>query len=565
MDSEEYLNHFGPTVGDRFRLGDTELLAEVEEDHITYGDESVVGGGKVVRDGLGHASGSAHGNVVDWVLTNATIVDPILGIVKADIGIKDGWIVGIGNSGNPETMSFVDSDLVIGGNTEPFDCKGMIVTAGGLDIHLHFFSGDLPRHALSTGITTMLGGGTGPVFPIATTGPENLKMMHKAGEEWPINFGFYGNGSAHEPETIEEQARAGACGFKIHEDWGAMPETIDTALDVGDEHDVQIILHTDTLNESGYFEDTFDAIGGRNIHLFHIEGAGGGHAPDLLEGVGHENVLPSSTNPTNPYTTNTADEHLDMIMTVHHLDPDSPEDVAFADSRIRPETIAAEDVLHDMGAISMMTSDSMGMGRAGEVISRTWQTAHQMKEQRGPLPEDEGTGNDNHRIKRYIAKYTINPAITAGIDDYVGSLEPGKLADIVLWDPAFFGVKPELVFKGGFPTWANTGEANAASMWAEPMMQRPMYGAKGEAPKANSIHFASEAAVENDVQETIGLDTPVVPVHGIRGLTKGDMVLNEYCPSDIDVDVETFEVTIDGEPITCEPTESVPLAQRYLL
>jgi urease subunit alpha len=565
MDSEEYLNHFGPTVGDRFRLGDTGLLAEVEEDHITYGDESVVGGGKVVRDGLGHASGSAHGNVVDWVLTNATIVDPVLGIVKADIGIKDGWIVGIGNSGNPETMSFVDSDLVIGGNTEPFDCKGMIVTPGGLDIHLHFFSADLPRHAISSGITTMLGGGTGPVFPIATTGPENLKMMHKAGEEWPINFGFYGNASAHEPETIEEQTRAGACGFKIHEDWGAMPETIDTALEVGDEHDVQIIVHTDTLNESGYFEDTFDAIGGRNIHLFHIEGAGGGHAPDLLEGVGHENVLPSSTNPTNPYTTNTADEHLDMIMTVHHLDPDSPEDVAFADSRIRPETIAAEDVLHDMGAISMMTSDSMGMGRAAEVISRTWQTAHHMKQQRGPLPEDEGTENDNQRIKRYIAKYTINPAITAGIDDYVGSLEPGKLADIVLWDPAFFGLKPELVFKGGFPTWANTGEANAASMWAEPMMQRPMYGAKGEAPKANSIHFASEAAVENDIQEKIGLDTPIVPVHGIRGLTKSDMVRNDYCPSDIDVDAETFEVTIDGEPVTCEPTDSVPLAQRYLL
>lgn len=563
MDSADYMDHYGPTVGDRFRLGDTDLIGEVEETHIPHGEESVIGGGKVVRDGLGKAS--EHGDVVDWVLTNCTIVDPVLGIVKADIGIKDGWIVGIGNSGNPETMSFVDKDLVIGGNTEPFDCKGMLVTPGGLDIHIHFISADLPEHALSTGITTMLGGGTGPVFAIATSGPENLKMMHKAGEEWPVNFGFYGNGSTHDPKAMIDQTEAGACGFKIHEDWGAMPSTIDNALTVGDEYDVQIILHSDTLNEAGYVEDTFDAVAGRNMHLFHIEGAGGGHAPDVLEGVGRENFLPSSTNPTNPYTTNTADEHMDMIMTCHHLNPESPEDVAFADSRVRAETVSAEDVLHDTGAISMMTSDSMGMGREGEVISRTWQTAHSMKQQRGRLPEDAGSGNDNHRIKRYIAKYTINPAITAGIDDYVGSLEPGKLADICLWKPSFFGVKPEMVFKGGYPAWANVGEGNASTMWSEPMMQRPMFGAKGSAPQCISLHFASQAAVENDIGEKYGMQTPVVPVKGIRGLGKNDMVLNDHCPSSIEVDPETYEVTIDGETITCEAAEEVRLGQRYML
>lgn len=563
IESGDYISQFGPTVGDRVRLGDTDLIAEVEEDKITHGDESVIGGGKTVRDGMGKATGN--NDVLDWVLTNCTIIDPVLGILKADIGIKDGFIVGIGNSGNPDTMSSVDSDLVIGPNTEPWDCKGMIVTAGALDIHLHFFSADLPEHAISSGITTMLGGGTGPVFPIATTGPSTLEMMHRAGEEWPINFGFYGNGSTHDPDGIRKQAEEGACGFKIHEDWGAMPATIDTALTVGDEYDVQIILHSDTLNEAGYLEDTFEAIGGRNIHLFHIEGAGGGHAPDLMEGVGHQNMIPSSTNPTNPYTKNTVDEHMDMIMAAHHLDPDNPEDVSFADSRVRPETVAAEDVLHDMGAISIMTSDSMGMGRAAEVISRTWQTAHKMKQQRGPIPGDEGSENDNERIKRYIAKYTINPAITAGIDEYVGSLEPGKMADIVLWDPAFFGVKPELVFKGGYPTWGNVGEANASTMWAEPMMQRAMYGAKGSAPEKISVHFASQASVDNEIGKKFDLSTPVLPVKNIRSVSKSDMIHNDYCPENIDIDSETFEVRIDDELITCDPADDVKLAQRYML
>ncbi len=565
LEREHYIELFGPTEGDKIRLGDTELIAEVEKDYIEHGEEAVIGGGKVVRDGLGKAAGSSHSNVIDWVLTNATIIDPVLGIVKADIGIKDGRIVGIGNAGNPETMDYIDSDLVIGGNTEPWDCKGMIVTPGGLDVHLHFMDPNLIRNALSAGITTMLGGGTGPVFSIATTGPENLEMMHRAAEEWPMNFGFYGNASTHDPEAIEEQTRWGACGFKIHEDWGAMPAVIDTALDVGDEMDVQIIIHTDTLNESGFFEDTFEAIGGRNIHLFHIEGAGGGHAPDILKGVGHENVIPSSTNPTNPFTVNTLDEHLDMITTVHHLDPNSPEDVAFADSRIRAESVAAEDVLHDMGAISIMASDSMGMGRIAEVISRTWQTAHSMKHQRGPLPADEGSGNDNARIKRYIAKYTINPAITSGIDQYVGSLEPGKLADLVLWDPAFFGIKPELVFKGGFPTWANTGEANASSPWSEPMVQRPQFGAHGRAPEAISLQFVSKAGIENNLQEKFDLETELVPVKDIRTVTKSDMIHNSYCPTNIDVDPETYEVSIGDEIISCDPVEEVPLGQRYLL
>jgi urease subunit alpha len=564
LSNEEYIDLFGPTAGDRIRLADTDLVAEVEADYIEQGDESVVGGGKVVRDGLGHASGSAHGNTLDWILTNATIIDPVLGVVKADIGVKDGVITGVGNSGNPDTMDAVDADLVIGGNTEPVDCKGLIATPGGLDIHLHYYSPDLIANAISTGITTMLGGGTGPVtLPIATTGPSNIETMLKAAEEWPVNMGFYGKGSAHDPETIEEQAQAGACGFKIHEDWGAMPATIDTALSVGDEMDLQIILHTDTLNESGFLEDTLEAIGGRSIHLFHIEGAGGGHAPDILEGVGLENVIPSSTNPTNPFTVNTFDEHLDMIMQVHHLDPNSPEDVAFAESRIRSETIAAEDVLHDEGAISVMSSDSMGMGRMAEVVSRTWQTADKMKHQRGPLVDDRD--HDNFRIKRYIAKYTINPAITAGIDDYVGSLEPGKLADIVLWDPASFGVKPEFVYKGGFPTWGNVGEANGASSWVEPMKQRQLFGAYGKAKQAHSLTFVSQAAVESGVGDTYGLDKEVVPVNGIRTVTKDDMVHNSYCPDDIEVDSETFEVRVDGEIVTSDPVDEVPLAQRYLI
>ena len=461
LSREAYTDLFGATEGDRLRLGDTNLLAKIEKDHGTYGDEAVFGGGKTMRDGMGMQSGTTQAEgALDWVFSNAVIIDPILGIQKGDIGVRDGKIAGIGKAGNPDTMDGVDDELVIGPSTDTAPADGLIATPGGLDIHIHFNSKELFEHALASGVTTMFGGGYGGGATTCTTGPENIKRFLQAAEEYPVNVGFYAKGNSSGPDPIIEQIEAGACGLKLHEDWGSTPDVIDTALTVADEEDVQVCIHTDTLNESGFLEDTFEAIDGRTIHTFHIEGAGGGHAPDVLELIGYDHMLPSSTNPSMPYTVNTFDEHLDMVMVCHHLNPDVPEDVAFAESRIRSETIAAEDVLHDMGAISMMTSDSQAMGRMAEVITRTWQTAHKMKSQRGALPADRGTDADNARIKRYVAKYTINPAKVAGINEYVGSLEPGKMADIVLWEPEFYGIKPKYVIKGGFPVHSEMGEAN---------------------------------------------------------------------------------------------------------
>ncbi|CCQ37593.1 urease alpha subunit [Natronomonas moolapensis 8.8.11] len=562
----EYTDLFGATEGDRLRLGDTELLAEIERDHTTYGDEAVFGGGKTMRDGMGMQSGVTQAEgALDWVFSNAVVIDPILGIEKGDIGVRNGRIAGVGKAGNPDTMDGVDDDLVVGASTDAVPADGLIATPGGLDIHVHFNSTGLFEHALASGITTMFGGGYGGGATTCTPGPENVKRFLQAAEEWPMNVGFYGKGNSSQPDPLYEQIEAGACGLKLHEDWGSTPAVIDTALDVAEETDVQVCIHTDTLNESGFVEKTFDAIDGRAIHTFHIEGAGGGHAPDVLELVGHEHMLPSSTNPSMPYTENTFDEHLDMVMVCHHLNPDVPEDVAFAESRIRAETLAAEDVLHDRGAISMMTSDSQAMGRMAEVIARTWQTADKMKKQRGPLPEDEGTDADNHRIERYVAKYTINPATVAGIDEYVGSLEPGKMADIVLWEPEFFGIKPKYVIKGGFPVYSQMGEANGSLMTCEPVEMRPRAGAAGKAKNALSVSFVSEAAYERGVGDEYGLDAPVRPVRGTRSVRKADMVHNDYCPDDIDIDAQTFEVSIDGEHVTCEPAEEIALAQRYHL
>ena len=564
IDRSTYVDLYGPTTGDRVRLGDTELFAKVERDLRMHGDEAVFGGGKTLRDGLGMAPGvTQEQGALDWVITNATVIDPVVGIVAGDIGIRDGCIVGVGKAGNPDTMDGVD--MIVGPSTDAYPAEGKIATAGALDIHVHWNSAQLHKHALSAGITTMLGGGYGGGATTCTTGPENIKRFLQAAEEWPVNVGFYGKGNASAPEPLREQVRAGACGLKLHEDWGSMPEAIDTCLEVADEEDVQVCMHTDTLNEAGFVENTFAAVDGRTMHLFHIEGAGGGHAPDIMEMVGESNMLPSSTNPSMPYTVNTFDEHLDMVMVCHHLNPDVPEDVAFAESRVRAETIAAEDVLHDMGAISMMSSDSQAMGRMAEVVPRTWQTASKMKAQRGPLPKDEGTDADNHRIKRYIAKYTVNPARAAGIDEYVGSLEAGKMADICLWDPAFFGVKPAMTFKSGFPVHSEMGEANGSLMTCEPVMQRPRAGAVGTAKHGLSLTFVSPAAAEADVGNEYGLESRVVPVEGARTLGKRDMLYNDYCPDDIEVDPETFAVEVDGENVTCEPVSELPLAQRYML
>jgi len=460
-------------------------------------------------------------------------------------------------------------DMVVGPSTDVYPAEGKIATPGGLDIHIHFNSAQLHEHALASGITTMLGGGYGGGATTCTTGPENVERFLQAAEAWPVNVGFYGKGNASKPGPLYEQVEAGACGLKLHEDWGSMPAAIDTCLDVAEDENVQVCMHTDTLNEAGFVENTFAAVDGRTMHLFHIEGAGGGHAPDIMEMVGQPNMLPSSTNPSMPYTVNTFDEHLDMVMVCHHLNPDVPEDVAFAESRVRAETIGAEDVLHDMGAISMMTSDSQAMGRMAEVICRTWQTASKMKAARGALPADEAADTheeaDNVRVKRYLAKHTINPAISAGIDEYVGTLEPGKLADVVLYEPAFFGIKPAMTFKGGFPVYSEMGEANGSLMTCEPVVQRPRAGAVGKARHALSLSFVSPAAAEADVGEKYGLDSPVVPVSGARTSGKGDMHYNDYCPDDIEVDAETFEVRVDGEPVACEPSEELPLAQRYML
>jgi urease subunit alpha len=560
----EYAAMYGPTVGDAVRLGDTSLLAEVEKDFGFPGDECLHGGGKTLRDGLGMAPGfdSASGSL-DMLISNVVIIDPVLGIVKGDIGIKAGKIVKIGKAGNPAIMDGVDSDLVIGAATTVRDGEGLIATPGGIDVHVHFDSAQLCEHALSSGLTTLIGGSLGPItVGIDSAGEWNVGKMHQSSEHWPINFGFLGRSSSN-PQSIYDQLSGGCFGLKIHEDWGAMPAVIDTCLSVADELDFQVCLHSDTLNESGFLEDSLAAVKGRTIHMYHTEGAGGGHAPDIIKVVGELNCLPSSTNPTNPYTINTFDEHLDMIMVCHHLNPSIPEDVAFAESRIRAQTIAAEDVLHDMGAISMLGSDSQGMGRINEVVCRTWQLASKMKDQRGRLAEETSRIGDNERIKRYIAKYTINAARAFGIDEHVGSLESGKIADIVLWRPAFFGIKPELVVKGGFIVWSPMGDSAASLMTCEPVIMRPQWGAFGGAPSQLSFNFVNPLAIEAGLSDKLGLKKGLLPSYGTRKINKSNMLHNKTLPN-ISVNSQTFQVSIDGVPITCEPSTKLPLAQRYM-
>ncbi|MCY9513212.1 urease subunit alpha [Paenibacillus apiarius] len=566
MSRRQYADIFGPTTGDAVRLADTELFIEIERDFTRYGDEAKFGGGKSIRDGMGlHPLITREEGALDLVITNAIVVD-YTGIYKADIGIRDGKIAGIGKSGNPLVMDGVD--LIIGACTEIISAEGLIVTAGGIDTHVHFINPYQVEHALSSGLTTLIGGGTGPAegskATTCTPGEWHIHRMLEAAEGLPINVGFLGKGSGAREEPMIEQIRAGAIGLKVHEDWGATASAIDHSLRVADKHDVQVALHSDTLNESGFVEDTIAAIKGRIIHTYHTEGAGGGHAPDMIKMAGLANVLPSSTNPTRPFTINTVDEHLDMLMVCHHLDPCVPEDVAFADSRIRCETIAAEDILHDLGVFSMVSSDSQAMGRVGEVITRTWQSADKMKKQRGKLHEDKGTAGDNFRIKRYIAKYTINPALTHGIADYVGSIEVGKIADLVIWHPAFFGVKPELVLKNGFVAHSLMGDPNASIPTPQPYIYRPMYAAVGKGLARSSITFVSQAALDADVPAKLGLDKIVLPVRGIRRVTKHDMALNGETP-DIQVDPQTYEVRVNGELLTCDPVAVVPMAQRYFL
>ncbi|MCM3729222.1 urease subunit alpha [Neobacillus cucumis] len=564
MPRKQYADMFGPTVGDAVRLADTDLFIEIEKDYTTYGDEVKFGGGKVIRDGMGQHPLVTRAESVDLVLTNAIIVD-YTGIYKADIGVKDGKIAAIGKAGNPLLMDKVD--IVIGASTEVIAAEGKIVTAGGIDAHIHFICPQQIETALSSGVTTMIGGGTGPATgtnaTTCTPGPWNIHRMLQAAEEFPMNLGFLGKGNASDEAPLKEQIEAGAIGLKLHEDWGTTAAAIDTSLKTADQYDVQVAIHTDTLNEGGFVEDTLAAIDGRVIHTYHTEGAGGGHAPDIIKAASFPNILPSSTNPTRPYTVNTLEEHLDMLMVCHHLDPDVPEDIAFADSRIRKETIAAEDILHDIGVFSMISSDSQAMGRVGEVITRTWQTADKMKKQRGKLVEDQGVG-DNFRVKRYIAKYTINPALTHGIADYVGSIETGKLADLVVWDPAFFGVKPELILKGGMIAHSLMGDPNASIPTPQPVIYRPMFASFGSAKYQTSMTFVSQAAFKKGVHETLGLKKIVKPVSGIRQLTKKSMVFNGETP-EIEVDPQTYEVKVNGELITCEPAEAVPMAQRYFL
>jgi urease subunit alpha len=563
---KDYAALYGPTVGDGVRLGDTSLVAVVEKDYAAYGDECLHGGGKTLRDGLGLAAGITNADgALDFLLCNATVIDAVLGVVKGDIGIKDGKIVGIGKAGNPAIMDGVDPRLIVGAGTTVRDCEGLIATAGGIDVHVHFDSAGLVEHALASGLTTMLGGSLGPItVGIDSGGPFNTGKMLQASEAWPMNFGFLGRGNSHIPSSLKEQLETGCLGLKIHEDWGAMPATIDSCLRSADELDYQVQLHTDTLNESGFLEDTLAAIGGRTIHMYHTEGAGGGHAPDIIRVAGEAYCLPSSTNPTNPYTVNTFDEHLDMTMTCHHLNPAIPEDVAFAESRIRAQTIAAEDILHDIGAISMLGSDSQGMGRIHEVICRTWQLASKMKDQRGLLPEERPGFGDNERIKRYIAKYTINAARTFGIADHVGSLEDGKMADIIIWRPAFFGIKPELVVKGGFIAWGAMGDSAASLMTCEPVLLRPQWGAFGKAAPALSACFVHPLAIARGLREELGILKMLLPASGTRGLKKSDMLHNDALPN-IRVDPQTFDVFVDGELATCEPATELPLAQRYML
>ena len=564
IDRAEYAALYGPTVGDRVRLADTDLIVEVEQDHTIYGEEVKFGGGKVIRDGMGQAQVSRQGGAVDTVITNALIIDH-WGIVKADIGITGGRISAIGKAGNPDVQPGVT--IIVGPGTEVIAGEGKIVTAGGIDAHIHFICPQQVDEALYSGVTTMLGGGTGPAAGTSATtctpGPWHMARMLQAAEGLPINLGFFGKGNASRPDALVEQIVAGACGMKLHEDWGTTPAAIDTCLTVAEEHDIQVAIHTDTLNESGFVENTIAAFKGRNIHAFHTEGAGGGHAPDIIKVAGLPNVLPSSTNPTRPFTINTVDEHLDMLMVCHHLSPRIPEDVAFAESRIRRETIAAEDILHDLGVFSMLSSDSQAMGRVGEVIIRTWQTAHKMKVQRGRLPEETGE-NDNFRVKRYVAKYTINPALSHGIAHVVGSVEVGKLADLVVWSPAFFGVKPDMVLKSGTIAAALMGDPNASIPTPQPMHYRPMFGAYGRSMQASSLTFVSKAALENEMVRSLGLHRELVAVTGVRAIGKKQMIHNDSTPH-IEVDPETYEVRADGQLLTCEPADVLPMAQRYFL
>jgi urease subunit alpha len=572
---------YGPTTGDKVRLADTELIVQVERDFVAesggYGNEIKFGGGKVIRDGMGQSPLASDAESLDLVLTNALVLDPILGIIKADIGIKYGRIVGIGHAGNPSLQNGIGSvypdpltgkknSMIVGAATEVISTEGSIVTAGGIDTHIHFICPQQITEAVTSGITTMLGGGTGPATgtnaTTCTPGIWNLHKMIEAAEAFPMNLGFLGKGNCSTPGPLVEQVKAGAIGLKLHEDWGTTPAAIDCSLGVADEYDVQIAIHTDTLNESGFVENTINAFKGRTIHTYHTEGAGGGHAPDIIKTCSLPNVLPSSTNPTRPFTINTIDEHLDMLMVCHHLDSGIPEDVAFAESRIRPETIAAEDILHDIGAFSMMSSDSQAMGRVGEVIIRTWQTAHKMKIQRGAITSSEHPKEDNFRALRYLAKYTINPAITHGISHEVGSLEVGKLADIVVWNPAFFGVKPDLILKGGMIAYANMGDPNASIPTPQPTFYRPMFGAHGKALARTSLTFASKVSIEAGLADQLRLERPLSPIQKTRAISKSDMVHNFATPK-VEVDPETYTVKADGEVLKCEPAKSLPMAQRY--
>ena len=560
-----YADMFGPTTGDRVRLADTQLVVEVERDHTIYGEEVKFGGGKVIRDGMGQSQVTRAQGAVDTVITNALIIDH-WGIVKADVGLRDGRIAAIGKAGNPDVQPGVT--IIVGPGTEVIAGEGKILTAGGFDTHIHFICPQQIEEALNSGITSMLGGGTGPATgtnaTTCTPGPWHIARMIEAADAFPMNLGFAGKGNASLPAGLVEQIEAGACALKLHEDWGTTPAAIDNCLAVADDHDVQVMIHTDTLNESGFVEDTIKAFKGRTIHAFHTEGAGGGHAPDIIKVAGLPNVLPSSTNPTRPFTVNTIDEHLDMLMVCHHLDSAIPEDLAFAESRIRRETIAAEDILHDMGVFSMMSSDSQAMGRVGEVIIRTWQTADKMKRQRGALSGD-GAHNDNARVKRYIAKYTINPAIAHGVAAHIGSVEAGKLADLVLWSPAFFGVKPDLVIKGGMIAAASMGDPNASIPTPQPIHYRPMFGAYGKALARTSVIFTSKAFATGKLARKLGIDKQLVAVENVRGgIGKASMIHNSATP-DIQVDPETYRVTADGELLVCEPAKELPMAQRYFL
>ena len=567
MDREEYAQHYGPTVGDSVRLGDTNLFAAIEKDFTVYGQESKFGGGKVLRDGMGVSATETRDNpsVVDTIITGATIID-YTGIIKADIGIRDGKIVAIGRGGNPDTMDNVD--FVVGASTEAIAAEGLIVTAGGIDLHVHYISADLPEFGMDNGITTLFGGGTGPAdgsnATTCTPGKFHITRMLQAVDDMPANFGFLAKGVGSETEVVEEQIKAGAAGIKTHEDWGATYAGIDNSLKVADKYDVSFAVHTDSLNEGGFMENTLESFQGRTVHTFHTEGSGGGHAPDIMVFAGKENILPSSTNPTNPYTTNAIGELLDMVMVCNHLDPKIPEDVSFAESRVRKQTVAAEDVLHDMGALSIMTSDAMAMGRVGEVVMRCWQLADKMKAQRGPL-EGDSEFNDNNRIKRYVAKYTINPAITNGIADYIGSVEVGKFADLVIWEPAQFGAKPKLVLKGGMLTYGVMGDAGSSLPTPQPRIMRKLYGAYGQAVHKTNITFVSQYAYDHGIKEEIGLNKIVLPVKNTRNLTKRDMKLNDYAPKTIRIDPQTFDVFIDDELVTCEPIHTTSLSQRYFL